>query len=765
MRRIFASFVLVTALLFAPHLSTPSLAQFTTQSQTPTAEETELNSALSGLDQTQKDALIKLIQTLGTPGDKVKTVDDGPGFIATVKSISSGFGNYVNERFAVFPDFIGQFRDGLSAAFLEREGAGSFYMGGFLLLALAVGIAAEFLFNKIVSGWREQVQKAQPEVLKDILKTLFLRGGLEFGGLIVFGVVAVIVARLSLGKTDDFFLAANFILFAVFVARAAAALLRFALAPHRQDLRLVSVTDEVAQYLYSHFTWVFAFVGIMLYLATAMVHFGHNIVDDLRFWAGFAFAVAILWIIWRARSGLTSIIIGDEKHLTPGLERMAVWWPYATMVILIANWFLIQIVLSTGAVAISPINGTIAVAIVIIAPFLDTMVRGISRNLVPGASIGQAAQSGEAGEEELEAVDDSIEHAREETRRSYVRIGRTFLFGMIFLIIARLWGISLRDLAEAQLGYRFAANGVGAILILIIGYIIWEFTNLWISKQLAKEAPSGGHGGGEGGGTGASRLTTILPLVQLVLQFTIVTMTLLLTLSQLGVNIAPLLAGAGVLGLAVGFGAQTLVKDVVSGVFFLLDDAFRVGEFIDAGGTMGTVEKISVRSLQLRSINGPIHIVPYGEIAKVTNNSRDWVIMKLKFTVPFDTDPEKVRKIFKKIGQRLLEKEEIASDIIEPFKSQGVFEFNDVGIVVRGKFTSKPGRQFVIRKEIFNQVQKAFDENGIEFARKEVRVKIPGLDGENHLTEDQKTAIAGAASQAAENEVAPDPAAPPKDDR
>ena len=248
---------------------------------------------------------------------------------------------------------------------------------------------------------------------------------------------------------------------------------------------------------------------------------------------------------------------------------------------------------------------------------------------------------------------------------------------------------------------------------------------------------------------GDDRFKTVLPLIRMALQAVAITLTVLLALAQLGVNITPLLAGAGVLGLAVGFGAQTLVKDVVSGIFFLLDDAFRVGEFIDTGGIQGSVERISVRSLQLRHPNGPVHIVPYGEISKLTNHSRDYVIMKLKFTVPFDTDIEKVRKIFKKIGQEMMEDPAMASDFIQPFKSQGVAAVNDVGIVLRGKFMAKPGTQWVIRKQVYAKVQKAFDENGIHFARREVRVQMsPG--GEIQIDEDQAQALAAAAATAAD---------------
>ena len=207
-------------------------------------------------------------------------------------------------------------------------------------------------------------------------------------------------------------------------------------------------------------------------------------------------------------------------------------------------------------------------------------------------------------------------------------------------------------------------------------------------------------------------------------------------------------AGAGILGLAIGFGAQKLVSDVVSGIFFLVDDAFRVGEYVEVEGTRGTVERISIRSMQLRHHRGPINTIPYGEIPKLTNYSRDWVIMKLRFTVPFDTDPNKVKKIFKKIGAEMMADELYKEDFLQPFKSQGVFDFDDVGMIMRGKFMAKPGTQFTIRKEIYNRVKAAFAENGIEFARREVRVAIPGLEDAEHLNENEKAAVAAAAGSA-----------------
>src|SRR5262249_37473119 len=138
----------------------------------------------------------------------------------------------------------------------------------------------------------------------------------------------------------------------------------------------------------------------------------------------------------------------------------------------------------------------------------------------------------------------------------------------------------------------------------------------------------------------------------------------------LGLNIAPLLASAGVVGIAVGFGAQTLVKDLFSGACYLIEDVFRIGEYIEAGSAKGTVEKITFRTVALRHQNGRLHFVPYGSLGSVRNNSRDWVIDKFEFPLPVDVSSERVRKVVKKIGQQMLEEPELAAIITVPLKAK-----------------------------------------------------------------------------------------------
>jgi len=195
---------------------------------------------------------------------------------------------------------------------------------------------------------------------------------------------------------------------------------------------------------------------------------------------------------------------------------------------------------------------------------------------------------------------------------------------------------------------------------------------------------------------------------------TILALAFLSILVSVGVNVWPLITGLSVFGLAIGFGSQTLVKDVVSGLFFLIDDAFRFGEYIETSGAKGTVEKISIRSVSLRSSRGSIATVPYGQIGKIQNFSRDWVIEKLTFRVAFDTDVELVRKLFKKIGQDIASDPELAPDLIEPFKSKGIGEVEDGTLIIKASFTAKPGKQSMIRRAALRAVQNAFRENGIK---------------------------------------------------
>ncbi len=304
------------------------------------------------------------------------------------------------------------------------------------------------------------------------------------------------------------------------------------------------------------------------------------------------------------------------------------------------------------------------------------------------------------------------------------------------------------------------------VFIIFFGYVAYHAFRVWVDGKILEE--TGGEVdeavlGDEGAGASASRLATLLPLFRNTALVVIVIAVLLIILLELGINVSPLFAGAGVVGLAIGFGAQSLVRDIFSGAFFLFDDAFRKGEYIDIGGVKGTVERISVRSFQLRHHLGPLHTIPFGEIQFLTNYSRDWVIMKLPLRVTYDTDVEKVRKLIKKLGVSLLDDPVIGHNFIQPLKSQGVIEMQDSAMIIRVKFMTKPGDQWLVRKRVFQDIRDLFEREGIKFAHREVTVRLADGDKKaEDLSEEEKQAIGAAARSAVEEEQ---PVQGPKDDR
>ncbi len=329
----------------------------------------------------------------------------------------------------------------------------------------------------------------------------------------------------------------------------------------------------------------------------------------------------------------------------------------------------------------------------------------------------------------------------------------------IIAFVAGVWAfVSIWEPDTGMMtGETLPDRTLDVIVILFLGYIAYTAFRIWIDAKIAEEQGEEVEVelGDEGSGSSASRLATLLPLFRNFVLIVIVVTVILIVLMELGVNVGPLFAGAGIVGVAVGFGSQTLVRDIFSGAFFLFDDAFRKGEYIEIGDVRGTVEKISVRSFQLRHHLGKLHTIPFGEIQVLTNYSRDWVMMKLPLRVTYDTDVEKVRKLIKKLGLALLEDPVIGADFIQPLKSQGVIEMQDSAMIIRVKFMTKPGDQWVIRKRVFQEIRDLFEREGIKFAHREVTVRLADGDAEK-LTPNQKEAVLAAAEASLEEDDGPD---------
>ncbi|SFA81843.1 Small-conductance mechanosensitive channel [Rhizobium sp. NFR07] len=272
-------------------------------------------------------------------------------------------------------------------------------------------------------------------------------------------------------------------------------------------------------------------------------------------------------------------------------------------------------------------------------------------------------------------------------------------------------GLAQRDPALSAIFYGLLKS----VVVLLMADLLWHMAKFWIDNLLAS-GETAGQAPQEVARQG--RLRTLLPILRNAIAAVGLTITALLVLAELGVQIGPLIAGAGVFGVAIGFGSQTLVKDIISGVFYMLDDAFRVGEYIQAKSYKGTVEGFSLRSVRLRHHRGPIFTVPFGELGAVENMSRDWGVVKFRISVSFDADLEVVRKLTKKIGATLAEDPEFEPLFIEPLKLKGVEEFGDYGLVLSFGMMLKPSpMQSFIRRRANLLLREAFIANGILFAQ------------------------------------------------
>lgn len=196
---------------------------------------------------------------------------------------------------------------------------------------------------------------------------------------------------------------------------------------------------------------------------------------------------------------------------------------------------------------------------------------------------------------------------------------------------------------------------------------------------------------------------------------TIVASALIMVLSELGLELAPLLAGAGIVGIAVGFGAQDLVKDFLSGVFMLLEDQFGVGDIIDVGGNTGVVEAVSLRSTRLRSIDGTLWHVPNGEIRQVGNRSQEWARALFDVDVSYDTDVDVALSIIGKVVSDLAQDSEFAQDFLEEPTVVGVLALGADGVTLRAMAQVVPGQQWALGREYARRIKRAFDTASIEF--------------------------------------------------
>jgi small-conductance mechanosensitive channel len=296
------------------------------------------------------------------------------------------------------------------------------------------------------------------------------------------------------------------------------------------------------------------------------------------------------------------------------------------------------------------------------------------------------------------------------------RILQVLVPSIAVLALVWIW-LDAIELPEPQ-ATRALHSTMAALATLLIAYVAWILCQLAIDRNLHDIGAGPKLPGTDDDSESApgSRLQTMLPLLRAAFGILVAVIAALIVLSRLGIDTAPLIAGAGVFGLAISFGSQSMVRDIISGLFYMWDDAFRVGEYIDTGRLKGTVERLGIRSLKLRHHNGPLHTIPYGQLGAVTNLSRDFATIKFNLKLEPGADIELVRRTAKQIGLAMQEDPEIAAEVMLPLKLQGIAEITENGVVARFKFTARPVKPSWVQREYLKRMYQVFAEKGITFA-------------------------------------------------
>ena len=601
-----------------------------------------------------------------------------------------------------------------------------------VIISLALGRLIVFGAKRFAVKGIARLQQVSPPT-GDSLSSLWAglaRSIPRFSGVVLFTmsstlIFLVLAEDLTAGGRMLFQYVLGFIL----IQQIGSLLSQIIFAPNDNMTRPFAMNDTVAKSLYRA-----TLISIVVILAGRMTgRFIHDLgaIEQTLTWVAIVIGTAVIAIlaglVMYLKVPVSASLQADSKERENSWirEQIISYWHVPALLYLFFAWF---IWLSQEFSGTNTRNGSFIISLFIIPLYLiiSYFGRTVIRSIIDSLGIGTTIipDNGKpAGQDEVSARELALCRKKDIEAKAYL-IFRIVLACAMATWTLTLWGYDI----------PFAQNAMRAIfeslITLALALLVWRIASTYIARKIEESTPEPVKSDEDddnefGGAAPASRSHTLLPLLRKVLASTLIVMVSLTILSSLGVNIAPILAGAGVLGLAVGFGAQKLVSDVLSGFFFLLDDAFRVGEYIEAGSIKGAVQAITLRNVILRHTRGMIQIVPHSDLGAITNFMRGGIIVKFPLEFPYDTNIEKVRKIIKKVGQAMLQDEELSNDFILPLKSQGVNEITNSVMIIRVKFTAKPGKQFTIKREAFRRITEALAASGIHYAHRKVIVDFP----------------------------------------
>jgi moderate conductance mechanosensitive channel len=646
-------------------------------------------------------------ESKGYAGELLRAVS---GYMQKINHVLADVGRNILHIPDLARDVAGQARD---PEILWRWGE----MGGKIILVLLAGFLAQWLVSRLLSRVRNSLEDR--ETYRKEVRVLLMFGNtlLELIPIAAFAAAAYGLLPLLQPRAGTQLMALTLINANVLV-RVILAFTSRLLMPGTPSLRLLPLDSESVHYLH---IWIRRVVRILVYgyfilEAVLILGVSASLYLFLLKMLGLIIALMVIILVLQNRTDVAMWLRGgqnltekpasrtESETADPRLQK------FQTITALRRRfadfWHIAAILFTLGIFGIWALEIEDGVYFVARAIILTIMVVVLTAFLL---RISQRSL------DQLFKISDELKknYPNLEARANrYLPLLRHTVKGILYIIAAfsilQAWGIGTFSWILSPQGGTVISKLLVITLIIGGAFLFWELVSLKIEAYMTRERE------GVTGRTANKRILTLLPLINNVIRITLVLVAGMSVLSHIGINIAPLLAGAGVVGLAVGFGAQTLVRDVITGAFILMEDSISVGDWVEAGGYAGTVEHLTIRTLTLRDLTGAVFVIPFGEVTTVKNSNRDYGFALVDAGVAYREDYGEVVQALQDVATELQQDETWGPDIIGDLELFGLNNLGDSAVEVRVRLKTRPMRQFSVRRAFLERMKRVFDERGIE---------------------------------------------------
>ncbi|MEM7445280.1 MAG: mechanosensitive ion channel domain-containing protein [Pseudomonadota bacterium] len=565
-------------------------------------------------------------------------------------------------------------------------------------IILVIGLLVRYAVARLVIGYRDRLAHLAPRRTRLArLPLLVARFAIDLVPLACF-VVAIFAALDVMGITPLARELTVMLSVAVVAFGLVTALARFVLAPRSPRIRLITMRTATAALL---FKWVRLISGVIIWglaFSDFLLIVGATLpaAQGMRSLVGLAAGVLAIILILRFRKPVSRTFrrwSTQSTWLGVLWLRMAYAW-HILAILYVALIFGVWVLrVPNGPVFM--VRGTILAVVLIVGARLAMVAieRAIDRL--------ERHRQRKAEEEGLDRRDSSLGPALKRTIQAVLAV-------IVVVLLLEIWGLGILAWFGTDLGRRALGSLAAIVAVVLASIVVWEIVTVLVDRHFRARDDAGNLI--ERG----ARERTLLPLLRNFFLIVLLLIVTMIVMSQIGIDIGPLLAGAGVVGLAIGFGAQTLVKDIITGLFILFEDQIRVGDVVETAGHAGLVEGMTVRTLRLRDLSGTVHILPFSQVDSVKNLTKEFSYYLMDIGVAYRENTDEVIEVIKAISKDLRADPDYGSMMLDDIEVLGVDGFADSAVIIKARIKTLPIQQWTVGREFNRRMKLRFDELGIE---------------------------------------------------